>query len=186
MFKTLACLVVSMTGGAVLLGWLEPQVDDYASGRVPSPDLQTVQVMARRAVRSAELPRADWNSIEVLALAGPSPGLRGALAATPPPPNLQFMVAPSGRVQTLPGWQPGGEIAATRHTIRVAVMTAAANEGMSIGQRLALRALLAELREHTRSKAGLLPIRLAEETHLETGALREDLRVLLADPTALG
>ena len=102
MFKTLACLAASMICGALLLGWLEPSVADGTSSGSPVPDANLAQSMARRAIESAALPHVGWSAIEVVAFMDLPAGPAGALTATSFPEDFQFLVPPSGRLQSVP------------------------------------------------------------------------------------
>ena len=185
MFKTLACLAGSMTCGAFLLAWLEPTASDYAAGRVDAGNMQTVQVMARRVVESAGLPGGRWNSIEVLPWAASASGSSAVLTATLAPKGVHFLVPSDGRLRCVPSWGDDSQPLANKHVIRVGVMTdnGSTGETLPMIQRLALRALLAELLEQTRSATGSLPVHVSEDAHGAGGAsaaIERELHTLLA------
>ena len=145
MVKTLVGLAVSMTGGAVLLAWMEPQADDLAANR----DLYgwgAFQVAAHRAVASTGgIQPQGWSAVEVLPVADAGLGRRGTLTATTPPDDFHFLVTEEGDLQPLTPWRYQQAVRDGRRVIRIGVLGAPAGGKIPSAQREALRALLLEL-----------------------------------------
>jgi hypothetical protein len=180
MVKTLATLAVSMTGGALLLAWMEPQPSEVAGNR----DLYgwgVHQLAARRAVGAAvDVKPAGWSAVEVLALPEAGPGRHVALAATVPPDNLHFLVSPQGDVQPLAPWRRQQAAGETGRVIRIGVIGAAHAAALPVVQCDALRALLLELSD----LAGRMPVRVAgpQQDLLAAGpASSQSLHALLVE-----
>ena len=180
MVKTLATLAVSMTGGAVLLAWMEPQPGDLMAGR----DLygwDAFQAAAHQAVgATGGVQPIEWSAVEVLAVPHAGLGRRGTLAATTPPDDFHFLVTRQGDLQPLMPWQRQQAAGDGRRVIRVGVVGAPGSGGIPVAQRDALRALLLELA----GLAGPLPVRVGRTGESLVGgapAAHKCLRALLAE-----
>jgi hypothetical protein len=186
MFKALASLAICMIGGALLLAWLEPTPQDYATGQVAltqRPDARLLRSLARRVVRSTEAtPGKAWSGVEVVALAEGSSGRAATLTATAPLENLHFLVARNGQFRSLPSWQRQQPTAQRAEVIRIGLAGTSPATRIPAAQWTALRALLLELAEQTGSTPGSLPIHLAadgEGTDAEGSPFVQHLRDLL-------
>lgn len=146
-----------MTGGALLLAWLEPLPP--ADAERPGQDSLLIRRLARRAVGQPAMgQRLPWTGIEIL------PCLRdqqsaGLLTATLPRKDLHFLVGADGLLQSLPAWQRQDDLA-SRRMIRVGVVASPNGEHIPRAQWIALRALLAALEERIQVDDQLLPIQL--------------------------
>jgi len=193
MLKTLSTLAGCMTIGAVLLAWLEPTPQDYASGRSLLTDEANAALrrgLARELVRTAHMRSAAWHGIEVVAL-GSAPTGRGAmLSARTPPEGIDFLVLPDGRFQALPTWRNSSPAGDSSPVIRVGLSVDPAARRVPPAQWAALQALLVELVDQTRSGPRALPVQLAgaddDSRGPTTSALLEHLRSLLSREGLLG
>jgi len=191
MFKALGALAVCMTGGALLLAWLEPAPEDYAAGGVAlgdRADARLLRSLARRAVRTTSLALGKpWDGVELVAIREGASGSAAALAATAPSNDLHFLIARSGRFRSLPSWRRQQAVSQQGRVIRIGLMGAPSSARVSTAQWTALRALLAELADQAGPIPGDLPIRLAgAEKRLDSSPFVRHLRHLLTREGLLG
>ena len=191
MFKALGALAVCMTGGALLLAWLEPAPEDYAAGGVAlgdRADARLLRSLARRAVRTTSSPPGKpWDGVELVAVTEGASSSAAALAATAPPGDLHFLIARSGRFRSLPSWRRQQAVSQQGRVIRIGLMGAPSSARVSTAQWTALRALLAELADQAGPIPGDLPIRLAgAEKKLDSSPFVRHLRHLLTREGLLG
>ena len=158
MFRVLTCLVCSMTGGAVFLGWLEPEID------LVQDDLSERECRdrARLAVANCTQPAPTWKSATIIPVSDPGGNL--SLAATRQSSDVHFLITSSGEVIADPAWkrqkpiQQGG-------TIRIGMCTSGENESLRRSQYYGLKSLLTEL-DDVLSNSGL---EMALKVEIEKG-----------------
>jgi len=154
MVNTLVCLVVSMTGVAGLLGYLDPSVS-------PSPDslpFDTIESVAWEVVSDADnLDPQRWQAVTVASyLEGD--GRETLLAARSNQESSHFFVHTDGHISSGPLWRDQRELAALPGTIVVEVAQERLGEVMSDAQWVGVRSLVQSLNE-TLAPAGVeLPI----------------------------
>ncbi len=154
MVNTLVCLVVSMTGAAGLLGYLDPSVS-------PSPDsltFDTIESVAWEIVSNTHnLDPQRWQAVNVASVL--EPGDRGALlAARSNQESSHFFVHLDGHISYSTLWRDQHELAASPGTIVVEVAQQGPGEVMSEAQWVGVRSLVRSLTETVAPIDGVLPV----------------------------
>lgn len=141
MLRTLGILVVSMTGTATLLGWIDP-VSTFSSTPVP------VDVLISEA-RSAVLgdihqTLASWNRIELQAAPAPT-GADRVLTARSDESVVHFTVDLDGWCTSSELWRRQAVAPNGSTEIRIRLLQLGANQPVSPIQWTSVRALVSEL-----------------------------------------
>ncbi len=138
MFRVLACLVCSMTGGAAFLGWLEPDID------LVQDDLSERECRSRAqlAVANCSEPVPTWKSATIIPVSDPNSSL--SLAATRQSSGVHFLITSSGEVIADPTWKQQKSLQETG-TIRIGMCTSGKDGNLRRSQYYGLKSLLAEL-----------------------------------------
>jgi len=141
MLRTLGALVVSMTGTATLLGWIDPS----PSIAEPAVSIEELISAAHTAVTDETTPiPGRWAGVELLAYPVPA-GSDRLLAARAETNDVHFTVDQYGRYESSALWR-GQALAADGHTdIRIRIVQLGDGEPMSTTQWTAVRALVAAL-----------------------------------------
>jgi len=150
MTKTLVGLVVSMTSTAALLGWIDP---NGSRTRTEIPP-ENMKAQVRAAVLGGMSIRPElWNGVEVVAALADSKNER-FLTANPADSGSHFQLDADGNVTRLPRWsQQRSAMGADRGTIQIRIIMPEGQEQVSDRQRLALNALMDELKTPCRRLA---------------------------------
>ncbi len=154
MVNTLVCLVVSMTGAAGLLGYLDPSVSPSAD----SLPFETIESVAWEVVADTfDLDPQRWQSVNVASRL--ESGEQGTLlVARASRVSSHFFVHFDGRISCGSLWRDQLELADSPGTIVVEVAQGGPGELMSEAQWVGVRSLVRSLTE-TVSPAGVeLPI----------------------------
>ena len=138
MFRVLACLAVSMTGGTLVLSWLEP-APSHAAPNVP---LQQYLVQAKAVVNCSEAPARPWRGITIVPLRKTAD--RATLTAVGPQHDVHFVVDSAGTVVAHRWWRRQLPIGESQH-IHIGLWTSSAAGQLARAQYLGLRTLLDEL-----------------------------------------
>jgi len=154
MVNTLVCLVVSMTGAAGLLGYLEPSV-------APSPGslpFDTIESVAWEVVTNTpNLDPQRWRAVNVASVL--EPGSSGALlAARSDQESSHFFVHLDGHISCGTLWRDQRELATSPGTIVVEVAQEGPGEVMSEAQWVGVRSLVRSLTETVAPIDGMLPV----------------------------
>jgi len=141
MLRTLGTLVVSMTGTATLLGWIDP-ASPPAGDAIPT---ETVLAQARSAVSApARGVPASWSGIELKSAPARVHGER-ALTASAGARDAHFTIDLAGRCFSSDIWRNQAFVGNGSTEIRIRVMQQAVGEPMSKPQWTAVRALVSQL-----------------------------------------
>ena len=158
MFKVWGWLVASMTCGAGLLLWLEP--DGPVLQR--SLSLEACKRQARQAVASRDTARADWLGIEILPIEPDANRDRISLTATEPQHDVHFVVTPAGYVVPNGDWRRQVDTQGQTR-VRIGIEWSAADRTLARAQVLSLRSLVGELNGMmTEQGIAPLPVRVDE------------------------
>ena len=154
-WKTLACLVMAMTGTAAFLGWLDP------TPALPPDALPYDEItrLARSAVTDEVMIRPErWHDVEI----GADTVLSGGrlLSATAGARDRHFYVGHDGSPTRAGEWAKQESLAVSPHTIRIQVERMREDEPMSPAQWACVRVLVSELSEAIASDGQSLPVRL--------------------------
>lgn len=172
MFKTLGCLVVSMTAAAWLLAWLDPNRNDPPTARWA---VESVSTASRLVAQRSRLARADWRQVEVISEAGS--GL--LLSASLDRHDYHFLIDRNGGIHGTALWRKGDE----SDPLRIQVDRRRSTDPMSAAQWTALWSLLDTLQRDVLGGSHR-PIRFGEELR-SIYAIDEGARFTLGDRPTL-
>jgi len=141
MLRTLGVLVVSMTGTAALLSWIDPS--PAATG--PTVSIEELVDAARTAVTERTRPiRGRWAGVQLQAQPA-STGAERLLTAQAAIEDVHFTVDENGRCISSELWHRQGFAPDGQPDIRVRIVQTANGEPMSTVQWIGVRALMGAL-----------------------------------------
>ncbi len=141
MLRTLGVLVLSMTGTATLLGWVDPGANPSQAANQHAVLIQ----MAQDAVaRDVDVRAARWDTVELVAVPPVASGSRLLLAERDSDP-AHFVLDEFGRCMRSDLWSLQRGTARRPGAIRVKIVQRTANEPMSAAQWTGVRALVGAL-----------------------------------------
>ncbi len=179
MFRVLASLVVAMTVTAGLLILIEPS---QSTAEALLPQLAAEQ--AQRAVsRDVRVGLGRWHQIDVAPCPPPTGPRSMALAAIASTDQFHFVITATGLVQTTGSWLGQQAIGQPGDVVRIGVACDRGGDDLSLGQRVALQALLRELHALLSTTAGWRSISIQSTPLTETlnRSLARTLKAILAD-----
>ncbi len=153
MVKTLAYLVVAMTGTSMLLGWLDPSLPPSAGAL--SNDV--IIHLAREAVtQDVEILGDEWAEVRVGLDART---LSSTLLAAPAGrADWHFLVGVDGRPSRAVTWQSQEQVPGSPHVVHIHVVEAIDGGLVSSAQWLCVRALIASLDRAAGQGGETLPV----------------------------
>lgn len=160
MWKTLACLVVAMTGASVLLGWMDPS-RGLASKQLSHSEIERLARLVVGVDRGIDLQGGRWDDIEVVAAPGPI-ATGSMLAAGKATTVSHFQVDRRGRPIRARSWREQDADAGSPHTVRIQVAPPAGARPLSPTQCFCIRELIAALNEALVPVDRSLPVRLPQ------------------------
>lgn len=179
MFRVLASLVVAMTITAGLLILIEPS---QSTAQALLPQLAAEQ--AQRAVsRDLRVGLGRWHQIDVAPCPLPTGPRSMALAAITSTDQFHFVITATGLVQATGSWLGQQAIGQPADVVRIGVASEGAEDNLSLGQRVALEALLRELHTLLAPTAGWRPVSVQSAPLAETlnRSLAHTLKAILAE-----
>ena len=163
MWKTLASLVVAMTGTAMLLSWMDPSAPVVPPTGVSADLTQHVRsIVLQRVALNPEL----WYEIEIASavstpMAGLHPAVAGSLLAAPVPVEKHhFFVKLDGGLIRTSAWESQQFARNAPQTVRVAVVRRSGHAGMSPQQLVSVRELIDRLNSEICTQNAPLRVRL--------------------------
>lgn len=142
MWKTLASLVVAMTGTSALLGWMDPSPGISAAAPPPGELLDLARTTVAADINIA---RGFWTIVVIEAV----PDAPGAMLAATDGRDVRhhFRIDTDGRPVRLQPWYEQRAADGWPQTIRIAVAQADADLPMAPAQWLSVRAMIHTLRD---------------------------------------
>lgn len=157
MFKTLVCLVGSMTGTAALLAWMDPSAPLTAE----APPFEVLLGEARSLVTDDVVVLEDrWDDVEILAGPGRTASAsfltaRADIGGAPRNSEHHFHVDLKGRASRTPRWSRQEGSTDGKRTVSIRVMPADPDQPMSRVQWNSVRALITALSKATGRRVAL-------------------------------
>lgn len=151
MLRTLGVLVLSMTGTATLLGWVDPGATPSQAAIQPTVLIQ----MAQDAVtRDVDVRVGRWDTIELVAVPPVTDGRR-LLLAERDTESAHFSLDEFGRCMRSDLWSHQRSSAGRSGAIRVKIVQRTDKEPMSAAQWMGVRALVGALEAVSPADRGL-------------------------------
>lgn len=152
----LACLVISMTGTSVLLGWIDPSWSDRGT-----PTADEIRELAVRAVADdIDVRSPQWRVVEIVQVAEPAPGGIGLAAVSGGDvDDWHFRIDSSGRPIRLRRWSTQQSSPVSPSAIRIRLEPRYAGAAVDAQQRRSIEALVEAIRSALGANSKL-PVRM--------------------------
>lgn len=152
----MGCLVVAMSGTAMLLGWMDTSIPLRSTNSSP---LETLRLARLAVALDVEIREDLWYEVQVIA--SRSTGLPSRmLAASAGGPKWHFAVDADGIPSRGRDWAAQRTYSQDPGTVHILVTTPDPDNPMSEAQWLGVRALITSLTEAVRCAEESLPVRL--------------------------